>query len=187
MQRNTAFEVKQKRQKKGPVSLCRPGSPASVAGRQTLPGRAAGSAAEGAVQEGQPITRAALQRSLHCASRLCACHEGACGAAEHSDWVPRAWRKPIFPCFYVFLAVPLNIKNEEEGHPAFFLVFWAHSKAVSRFIKMKRDTGPLFSFFTQNVGPRFLYGVPYLQYVTSTQGRSKGSKCAISRALSQVE
>ena len=28
-------------------------------------------------------------------------------------------------------AVSLNFKNEEEGHRAFFLVFWAHSKAVS--------------------------------------------------------
>ena len=35
----------------------------------------------------------------------------------------------------VFWAVPLNAKNGEEGHPAFFLVFWAHSKAVSRFTK----------------------------------------------------
>ena len=28
-------------------------------------------------------------------------------------------------------AVSLNFKNEEEGHRASFLVFWAHSKAVS--------------------------------------------------------
>ena len=32
-------------------------------------------------------------------------------------------------------AVSLNIKNDGEGHRASFLVFWAHSKAVSRFIK----------------------------------------------------
>ena len=32
-------------------------------------------------------------------------------------------------------AVSLNIKNDEEGHRASFLVFWAQSKAVSRFIK----------------------------------------------------
>ena len=33
---------------------------------------------------------------------------------------------------HVFWAVPLNTKNGAEGHPpAFFLVFWAHSKAVS--------------------------------------------------------
>ena len=29
----------------------------------------------------------------------------------------------------VFLGVPLNFKNEEEGHPR--LRFWAHSEAVS--------------------------------------------------------
>ena len=31
---------------------------------------------------------------------------------------------------HVFLGVPLNAKNGEEGHRASFLVFWAHSKAV---------------------------------------------------------
>ena len=64
-------------------SLCRPGSRCEVAGRQAPPGRAAGAAADGgAVREGQPITRAALQRSC-CAVR-------------------GAWRKPIFPCFCMF-------------------------------------------------------------------------------------
>ena len=40
---------------------------------------------------------------------------------------------------HVFLAVPLCLKNEAEGHPAFFLVFWAHSKAVSRCIKNEAE------------------------------------------------
>ena len=43
------------------------------------------------------------------------------------------------PFFLVFWAhseaVSRFIKNDEEGHRASFLVFWAHSKAVSRFIK----------------------------------------------------
>ena len=58
--------------------LCKPGS--------RPPGRAAGAAADGgAVREGQPITRAALQRPC-CATRGdCARgHGGACGAAQHS-------------------------------------------------------------------------------------------------------
>ena len=40
---------------------------------------------------------------------------------------------------HVFWAVPLNFKNEEEGHRASFLVFWAHSKAVSRCIKNEAE------------------------------------------------
>ena len=45
-------------------------------------------------------------------------------------------KKRDTPAFFlVFLAhskaVSLNFKNEEEGHRASFLVFWAHSKAVS--------------------------------------------------------
>ena len=57
-----------------------------VAGRQAPPGRAAGAAAAGgAVREGQPITRAALQRSCRAVRGDCARgHGGACGAAEHS-------------------------------------------------------------------------------------------------------
>ena len=57
-----------------------------VAGRQAPPGRAAGAAADGgAVREGQPITRAALQRSCRAVRGDCARgHGGACGAAEHS-------------------------------------------------------------------------------------------------------
>ena len=56
------------------------------AGRQAPPGRAAGAAADGgAVREGQPIARAALQRSCRAARGDCARgHRGACGAAEHS-------------------------------------------------------------------------------------------------------
>ena len=57
-----------------------------VAGRQAPPGRAAGAAADGgAVREGQPITRAALQRPCCAVRGDCARgHGGACGAAEHS-------------------------------------------------------------------------------------------------------
>ena len=70
------------------------------------PGRAAGAAADGgAVREGQPITRAALQRSCCAVRGDCARgHGGACGAAEHSG-LGFLW------------AVPLNTKNGEEGHP----------------------------------------------------------------------
>ena len=58
----------------------------AAAGRQAPPGRAAGAAADGgAVREGQPVTRAALQRSC-CVVRGDSAHGhgGACGAAEHS-------------------------------------------------------------------------------------------------------
>ena len=74
-----------------------------VAGRQAPPGRAAGAAADGgAVREGQPITRAALQRSCCAVRGDCARgHGGACGAAEHSGLglLQGAWKMPIFPCF----------------------------------------------------------------------------------------
>ena len=51
---------------------------------------------------------------------------------------------PIFSMFlHVFWAVSLNIKNDEEGHRASFLVFWAHSKAVP----LNRGTGPFFLVF----------------------------------------
>ena len=92
-----------------------------VAGRQAP--RAAGAAADGgAVREGQPITRAALQRSCCAVRGDCARgHGGACGAAEHSGlggFLQGAWNKSIFPCFCMFFwAVPLNTKNGEEGHP----------------------------------------------------------------------
>ena len=111
-----------------------------VAGRQAPPGRAAGAAADG---EGQPIARAALQRSCRAVRGDCARgHGGACGAAEHSGLILQASSNPTsleeahFSMFLlVFWAVPLNFKNEEEGHPRPFSRFWAHSKAVSRFIK----------------------------------------------------
>ena len=99
-----------------------------VAGRQAPPGRAAGAAADGgAVREGQPITRAALQCSCCAVRGDCARgHGGACGAAEHSGlgFLQGAWKKPIFPYFCMFFwAVPLNIKNDEEGHPRLFSRF----------------------------------------------------------------
>ena len=57
--------------------------------RQAPPGRAAGAAADGgAVREGQPITRAALQRPCCAVRGDCARgHGGACGAAEHSGLI----------------------------------------------------------------------------------------------------
>ena len=75
-----------------------------VAGRQAPPGRAAGAAADGgAVREGQPIARAALQRSCCAVRGDCARgHGGACGAAEHSGLGFLPWEKPIFPCFCMF-------------------------------------------------------------------------------------
>ena len=77
-----------------------------VAGRQAPPGRAAGAAADGgAVREGQPITRAALQRSCRAVRGDCARgHGGACGAAEHSGlgFLQGAWKMPIFPCCCMF-------------------------------------------------------------------------------------
>ena len=90
-----------------------------VAGRQAPPGRAAGAAADGgAVQEGQPITRAALQRSCRAVRGDCARgYRGACGAAEHSG---------------LSLQSSSNPTSLEEAHFSMFLhVFWA----VSRFIK----------------------------------------------------
>ena len=117
-----------------------------VAGRQAPPGRAAGAAADGgAVREGQPITRAALQRSCRAVRGDCARgHGGACGAAEHSGLILQSSSNPtsletvLFSMFlHVFWAVPLNAKNGEEGHPAF--VFWAHSKAVSRNFKNEEE------------------------------------------------
>ena len=98
-----------------------------VAGRQAPPGRAAGAAADGgAAREGQPITRAALQRSCRAVRGNCARgHGGACGAAEHSGLGFLQWKMPIFSMFlHVFWAVPLNTKNGEEGHPRLFSRFW---------------------------------------------------------------
>ena len=75
-----------------------------VAGRQAPPGRAAGAAADGgAVREGQPITRAALQRPCCAVRGDCARgHGGACGAAEHSG-LDKAWNSPFFHVFACFL------------------------------------------------------------------------------------
>ena len=43
----------------------------------------------------------------------------------------------FFLAFWAHLkAVPRFIKNDEEGHPRLFSRFWAHSKAVSRQNKM---------------------------------------------------
>ena len=43
-------------------------------------------------------------------------------------------------------AVSLNIKNDEEGHRAFFLVFWAHSKAVPLNTKNGEEGHPRLRF-----------------------------------------
>ena len=104
-----------------------------VAGRQAPPGRAAGAAADGgAVREGQPVTRA-LQRPRRAVRGDCARgHGGACGAAEHSG-LGFLWNKPIFSMFFAcfFGGATKRQKWRRGAPPAFFLVFWAHSKAVS--------------------------------------------------------
>ena len=66
--------------------LCKPGSRCEAWQDGRPPGRAAGAAADGgAVREGQPITRAALQRPCCAVRGDCARgHGGACGAAQHS-------------------------------------------------------------------------------------------------------
>ena len=126
-----------------------------VAGRQAPPGRAAGAAADGgAVREGQPITRAALQRSC-CAVRgdCVRGHGGACGAAEHSGLSlqsssnPTSLEEAHFSMFlHVFWAAPLNFKNEEEGHPRLFSRFWAHSKAAPLNTKNGEEGHPRLRF-----------------------------------------
>ena len=50
----------------------------------------------------------------------------------------------------VFLAVPLNFKNEEEGHPRLFSRFWAHSKAVPLNTKNGEEGHP--RFFSRFLG-----------------------------------
>ena len=100
-----------------------------VAGRQAPPGRAAGAAADGgAVREGQPITRAALQRSCRAGEKIA---RRSLRAAEHSGLSlqsssnPTSLEEAHFSMFlHVFLAVSLNIKNDEEGHPRLFSCFW---------------------------------------------------------------
>ena len=114
--------------------------PPALGGRDLLQVRnsvqeaAAGAAADGgAVREGQPITRAALQRSCRAVRGDCARgHGGACGAAEHSG-LGFLWKMPIFSMFFAwFLGGATKRQKWRRGAPpAFFLVFWAHSKAVS--------------------------------------------------------
>ena len=117
-------------------SLCRPGSRCEAwqDGRHL---RAAGAAADGgAAREGQPITRAALQRSCRAVREDCARgHGGACGAAEHSGLSlqsssnPRSLEEAHFSMFlHVFWAVPLNTKNGEEGHPPPFFSFFGRTQ-----------------------------------------------------------
>ena len=49
---------------------------------------------------------------------------------------------------HVFSAVPLNFKNEEEGHPRLFSRFGRIQKRCHETSKMKkRDTGPFFCRF----------------------------------------
>ena len=65
--------------------------------------------------------------------------------AKHTPTLlaPSSWKLPGSQ-------VPLNTKNCAEGHPpAFFLFFWAHSKAVSRCIKNEAEghRAFFFSFF----------------------------------------
>ena len=89
------------------------------------------------MREGQPITRAALQRSCCAVRGDCARgHGGACGAAEHSGLSlqsssnPTSLEEANFSMFlYVFLGVPLNAKNGEEGHPRLFFSFFGALKS----------------------------------------------------------
>ena len=115
------------------------------------PGRAAGGAADGgAVREGQPITRAALQRSCCAVRGDCARgHGGACGAVEHSGlgFLQGAWKMHIFLCFCMFFG-RCQPKMVKRGTGPFFSFFGRIQKRCHSAPKMvKRDTGPLFSFF----------------------------------------
>ena len=99
-----------------------------TAARGRTPARAA--ADGGAVQEGQPITRA-LQRSCCAVQGDCARgHSRACGVAEHSGLGG-------FPA------------TREPGRSAFFHVFAVFFCAVSQRQKRqaKRDSGPFFVIF----------------------------------------
>ena len=91
-------------------SLCRPGSRCEAwqDGRHLRAAQRGPRLMEGQY-EGQPITRAALQRSCCAVRGDCARgHGGACGAAEHSGLSPRASSNPrggspifhVFACFF---------------------------------------------------------------------------------------
>ena len=90
--------------------LCRPAAAAARGRTAGTSARAAAAAADGgAVREGQPVTRAALQRSCCAVRQDCARGHGeACGAAEHSGLSLRAFSNPRsleeanFPCFTGF-------------------------------------------------------------------------------------
>ena len=101
----------------------------SVQARQPLQGVAASRRAAGAAADGRAV------REGRCGRRLRARPRGACGAAEHSGLSlqslshPTSLEEAHFSMFlHVFLAVSLNIKNDEEGHLRLFSRFWAHSK-----------------------------------------------------------
>ena len=103
-----------------------------VAGWQAPPGRAAGAAADGgAVREGQPITRAALQRSCRAVRGDCVRgHGGACGAAEHSGLIqassnPTSLEEAHFSMFlHVFLGGATKRQKWRRGAPPPFFSFF---------------------------------------------------------------
>ena len=124
-----------------------------VAGRQAPPGHAAGAAADGgAVREGQPAaTRAALQRSCCAVRGDCTHgHGGACGAAERSGLMENAH----FSMFlHVFLGGATRHQKWRRGAPPpLFLVFWAHSKAVPLNIKNEEEGHPRLRFLALKSG-----------------------------------
>ena len=94
-------------------------------------GRGGAAADGGAAREGQPITRAALQRSC-CAVRE-DCARGH-GGAEHSGlgFLQGAWKMPIFPCFCMFFGrCHETSKMMKRDTPAFFLVLGAFRSGVT--------------------------------------------------------
>ena len=63
--------------------------------------------------------------------------------------IRRAWNSPFFPCFCMFFRrCHVSSKMKKRDTPAFFLVFWAHSKAVPLNFKNEETWHPrLFSRF----------------------------------------
>ena len=96
------------------------------------PGCAAGASADGgAVREGQPVTRAALQRSCCAVRRDCARGHGrACRAAEHSGLGRSGFpatrgpgTSPFFMFLHVFWRCRSTSKTKLKGSGPFFVIF----------------------------------------------------------------
>ena len=105
----------------------------------------------GAVRDGQPITRAALQRSCCAVRGDCARGHGeACGAAEHSGLGFLQWKNAHFSMFlHVFGRCHAALKMKQSGTPPPFSLFFGRTqKRCYLAPKMvKRDTGPFFCRF----------------------------------------